>query len=52
MFQPLHCSFPEITSDVWLQIVVRRTATVAANRARNGTRMVMRPTGTGRLSAR
>ena len=52
MFQTLRRSFPEIASYVWLQIVVRRAATVAANRARNGTRVVMRPAGTGRLSAR
>ena len=49
---PVLCrSLPEVTGDVGLQVVVRCAAAVTANRARNGTRMVMRPAGTCRLSA-
>ena len=51
LFFALCGSLPEIAGDVGLQVVVRCAAAVTANRARNGTRMVMRPAGTSRLSA-
>ena len=47
----LCCSLPEIAGDVRLQVIVRRAAAVATNGARNGTRMVMRSTGTCCLTA-
>ena len=45
-------SFPEIAGDVRLQVVVRRTAASASDRAGHCRRMVVRPAGAGCLPAR
>ena len=45
-------SLPEIAGDIGLQVIVSSTASVTADGTGHGAGMVMRPAGTGRLSAR